>query len=230
MRTRRRAKYTWFPNIGFQGADEEDDFAGFPFSVGVPAVANTLGDANIFELIPDFTADEPTATTDNLSDFIGNEYVLKRVVGKLFASYNTQNAAGFALLGVGLFIARSDATAPQLPVGAGTATERKLNYGVLNNQNIREPWLFRRVWQLTNAGIASQTLLGPASTSGHGSVMDGPHIDAKSARRVRKDERLFVCVQAGNPGAAVGAAGSIDGFMDYRVLGALRKAKSRSAF
>lgn len=230
MRTRRRPKFTWFPNIGFQGADPEDDFNGFPFSVGIPAAANTLGDANIFELIPDFTADEPTATTDNLADFIGNEYVLKRIVGKLFASYNTQNAPAFGILGAGLFVARSDATAPQLPVGARTATERQLNYGVLNNQNIREPWIWRRVWQLTNAGLANQTLLGPASTAGFGSVMDGPHIDAKSARRVRKDERLFVCIQGGNPGAAFGAAGSVDGYMDYRVLGALRKAKSRSAF
>lgn len=227
---KRRTRYTWFPNIGFQGADEENDSAGFPFSHTVSSAAGAIV-TNIFELIPDFSPSEPTATTDNLSDFIGNEYLLKRVVGKLFVGANASVPTGPVnfIFGAGLFVARADEAAPQLPVGAGTPAEANLNYGVLNNQNIREPWLWRRVWKLQNPGIpVPNGLLG---TWAGGSLQDGPHIDAKSARRVRQDERLFMSVSSINfDGLSASASITLDGWCDYRVLGQLRKAKNRSTF
>lgn len=229
MRRRTRTKYTWFPNIGFQGAEAENDLSGFPFTLTVPKEAGT-SNANIFELIPDFTDSQPGSPTDNLVDFVGNEYILKRIVGKCLASVS-QSGAGPAniIFGCGFFVARADETAPQVPVGAGTQTEIKLNYGVLNNQNTREPWIWRRVWKFQNIGFPVAN--GTIGTFGGGSVQDGPHIDARSARRVKQDERLFVCIQAANvDDIDVITDTSIFGYLDYRVLGALRKARGKSAF
>ena len=227
---RRRARYTWFPNIGFQGENPVDDFNGFPFTLTVPTATETLGSVSIFDLIPDFTQEEPTTTDNNLSDFIGNEYILKRIVGKLFASAAESNAAGATdiILGAGFFVARADEIAPQTPIGSSGGTDAILNYGPLNNHTIRHPWIWRRVWKLQNPASPIQT--GLITTMAGGSVMDGPHIDAKSARRVRQDERLFFAIQAGNAGAGASQELTLGGYLDYRVLGALRKAKNRSAF
>lgn len=229
MRTRRRAKYTWFPNIGFQGSDEENDLAGFPFSVGVSATAGTIT-SSVTELIPDFVHSQPSTSGDSLNEFIGNEYVLKRLVGKVFMSVNAQIGGPLTIIvAAGFFVARAEEAAPQLPIGTGTAADINLNYGPLNNQNIREPWLWRRAWQLRNPG--ESTSRGLDGTYSGGSVLDGPHIDAKSARRIRQDERLFFSFAATHLDAFSAAQSTaITGYLDYRVLGALRKAKSRSAF
>lgn len=233
MRRKTRQRYTWFPNLGFQGTNPEDDFNGFPWSLTVPNTSGELSDALLFQLIPDFNPEEPDAS-NNLSDFIGNEYILKRIVGKLFASFGGNGAAApiSIILGVGFFIARTEADNADVPIGAQIdAAHRKLNYGVLNNQNIREPWIWRRTWMLKDRDN-NPSGVGPGldGTYAGGSLQDGPHIDAKSARRVRTDERVFVSIQAGNHGATAAATGQVDGYLDYRLLGALRKAKNRSAF
>jgi len=226
---RRRARYTWFPNIGFQGDNPQDDISGFPFTIAVPTAAESLSLVQIFDLIPDFTQEEPTTTDNNLSDFIGNEYILKRIVGKCFAAVSESNAAGAVdiIFGAGFFVARADEAAPQTPIGS-SGTDGMLNYAPLGNHTIRHPWIWRRVWKLQNP--ASPIQQGVITTMSGGSLQDGPHIDAKSARRVRQDERLFFAIQAGNVGAAAGAELDIGGYLDYRCLGALRKAKNRSAF
>jgi len=227
---KRRTRYTWFPNIGFQGDDEDNDFAGFPFTVQVPNQANTLGVPVITDLIPDFAAEQPTSTDNNLSDFIGNEYILKRIVGKCFIApaESDSTAATDIIVAAGFFIARADEAAPQVPIGSTGGLDIKLNYGPLNNQTTRHPWIWRRAWRLQNP--ASPIQVGYITTGSGGSLQDGPHIDAKSVRRVRLDERLFFAVQAGNFGAAVSNTLDLSGYLDYRCLGALRKAKNRSAF
>jgi len=227
---KRRTRYTWFPNIGFQGEDEADDLSAFKFTATVPAAAETMGSVSIFDLIPDFSPSEPTATTDNLSDFIGNEYILKRIVGKLFCgcSVSDNQAPKRILFGAGFFVARSDENAPQLPIISGSSGNT--NYGPLNNQNIREPWIWRRVWQIQNPSNPIQT--GLLNTCLGGSLQDGPHIDSKVSRRIRQDERLFFAVQGYNADDVSQGANSmtLEGVLDYRILGALRKAKNRSAF
>lgn len=230
MRTRRRAKYTWFPNIGFQGDELRHDFAGFPFSFNCPLATGETGSVAIFDLIPDTPDLEPSTTADNLVDFIGNEYILKRIVGKCFiwGASSAPTGPTDIVVSAGFFVSRFAADAPQLPIGA-TGAAAEIQYAPLNNNCIREPWIWRRTWKIQNPGIPVPT--GILGTFNGGSVSDGPHIDAKSARRIRSDERIFFAVQAGNISAADAASGyQLDGFLDYRILGALRKAKNRSAF
>lgn len=119
----------------------------------------------------------------------------------------------------------------------------------------REPWIWRRSWmlnpfgpspalQVNNAGapqfiIATDTDNGvafPATNTSYGSVLDGPHIDAKTARRIRKHERLWVAMTAAPypEGSTIDpdvfAAVRVTSTIDVRCLGVLRRAKNRSSF
>lgn len=266
MRRRRRRSNTWFPNLGFSPTDQgTSGGSGRPFILPV----NPDGDFNtlIVPLVPDtpvqgqsLDATEP----GNLVRHLGQEYIIERIVGKLFAALEARRNAGndpsvpvSALFGAGIFVARvsdvvtSTGAADQQPIGADDQSDRHQNYGPLALDTIREPWMWRRVWALGNRAFndiaaASQVVLFnganatdprqgfPYSTAHYGSVMDGPHIDCKSNRRVRNDERLFLSVESsifpGNAATPVNNAISIAGYIDYRVLGHLVKAKNVSTF
>lgn len=201
------------------------------------------------------------ATTDPLITIVGNEYFLKRIVGKLHAEVRglcgPNNAGGTArcpavLFGAGFFVARAADSAvgggPNLPIGAASLAEQIEHYSPLSEDTIREPWIWRRVWTLSNfavakttgtAGVGGIAQLGgenfPTSTSNYGSVADGPHIDAKTARRIRQDERLWFVVAAANwPESTLNNDGDLSndlrGYLDFRLLGAMRRARQRSAF
>lgn len=253
---RRRRKYTWLPLIGFQGDTNEDDTAVLPFTVPAVVANNNLSDVIILPIVPDAPNDTPTALSDHLDDFIGNEYFLKRIVGKCAISANTiiqsNDTTAFPkdiVVGVGFFVARADRTGTTTfgnPIGAGSATERKENYGPLTLQNTREPWIWRRTWLLspriasvtTGAQLAQTIAAGPIASGAYpatnydGSVAEGTHIDAKTARRIGNDDRLwFACqTQCVNPTSNVGYNFGADGALDVRLLGALRRSKGRSSF
>lgn len=78
--------------------------------------------------------------------------------------------------------------------------------------------------------------LFPPTTAHYGSIMDGPHIDAKSVRRVGNDERLWFAVSAVNfplvtqSEIVVNQDVQIRGYLDFRVLGRLTRAHNRSNF
>lgn len=233
---RRRTKYTWFPVLGTAvdgGVTGNETLPGFPFTVGSP-ITEGAGDPLITPLIPDREPDVPTTSDENLVDFLGSDYIVKRIVGKIygFASAAAGTSPPIILFAAGIFVARANESNPNEAIGASTAAERVLNYGPLDVSNIREPWMWRRTWVLKNSNSnGAFTGAGLDSTYHAGSVMDGPHIDVKVSRRVRNDERLWMALQAATiliDGASTPA--SVDGFVDYRVLGALRKAKNRSAF
>lgn len=166
------------------------------------------------------------------------------------------------LLGAGFFVARqadnSAGGGSDLPIGAASVVEQVENYSPLSEDTIREPWIWRRTWVLwtgrndaginannggfagvvDNLGATFPAAAGaPRTTMGYGSVMDGPHIDAKSGRRVNGDERLFFAVAArsldgilGGPDPDALLVRGIQGVLDFRVLGWLRKATNRSTF
>jgi len=266
MRRRRRRTNTWFPTLGFQPtAQGTSAGSGRPFILPV----NPDGDFNtlIVPIIPDtpvqagsFDPNEP----GNLVRTIGQEYIIERIVGKLFAALEARRNAGndpsvpvSALFGAGLFVARaadivtSTGAQDQQPVGADDASDRHQNYGPLALDTVREPFMWRRVWALGNRAfndiaLASQVVSFnsanftdprqgfPYSTAHYGSVMDGPHIDCKSSRRIRNDERLFLSLESvifpANTPTPVNNQGNIAGYIDYRVLGRLVKSKNASNF
>lgn len=259
-RTRRRTRYTWLPTLGTAGVEGSDDNAsGREFTLNVLAT----GDSEV--VITPLTFDQPQEGDDlNLANnplgtVLGNEYFLKRIVGKLFATITQQtalngdpSAPSLALFGAGFFIARANDTSQgaDQPIGSASPSERSENYSPLSEDVIREPWIWRRTWLLQNrfqdfeflkarasAQFAAGTNRGqsediPTTTMGYHSVADGPHIDAKTARRIKQDERLFFVVAARQfpIGSVSDSNGSMIGYLDFRLLGALRKARQGSSF
>lgn len=259
IRRKRRKKYTWFPTHGTsipQIAGQQQYIAS-PYGFQLSFDGQVTVGHHIFPLvIPDYPVEETGA--DTLSDILGSEYLVERIVGKFFAtSYaNISDTPTAALVSLGIFVARADGNDPTQPAGGGTAVasveESSRNFNPQDFQTIREPWMFRRSWVLSHYWPIVNTSTGaplqvpsqaqawnrwPATTAGYGSVADGPHIDVKSVRRVRQDERLWGVISAqpvpfpgGSPSIVAGSQYRVEGVFDYRVLGALRKAKNRSNF
>lgn len=240
-RGRRKTKYTWLPPVGTAGpgGDVEDTTNGRDLgSLLVPANGTTS------IVIVDLLQDEPPEETQVVGLPMGvaltSEYFIKRIVGKFFISADqdaTATLKSTLLVGAGIFIARAEDTDSAagnfVPIGALTQTQAVDNYSPLRAEVIREPWIWRRTWVLQNELTTQTPLRGfPRTTTGYGSVADGPHIDAKTARRVGNDDRLWAVVAVRNfPLNSTADAGAvIRAYIDYRVLGAARRARGRSAF
>lgn len=254
-RTRRRG--TWFPTIGTNLATAENVVSGRAFAL-------TLVNHVIITAISPITIDRPqegdelSSSIDSLTDVIGSEYVLQRIVGKVFAerisapdpiTVRDENPA--ILFGAGFFVARANDSAvgggADTPIGSATEAERRDNYSPIENDTIREPWIWRRTWILGTAGQSTLSQAGtgtiitttngtsthyPASTALYGSVWDGPHIDSKVKRKIGNDDRLWFAVSATpfSLDTELNNTLLISGYLDFRIFGSLRKARNRSAF
>lgn len=257
IRRRRKRKYTWFPvqRTTVRTEGEVTETVGIDGSVGVDGTAPAI---QIYPLVPVDAPRENWGTgsdTDisSLNDVIGNEYVVERIVGKFFATTQIANndlsiIAG-AWITLGIFVARADESTPSLPLGGvqSTLIETINSFSPQAVATVREPWMFRRSWYLgarpTRATIDAVAQKVPQSwaafpqtTAGYGSLQDGPHVDVKSVRRVRQDERLYaaVAVERLPLGLDVSADPNLEvvarWHFDYRILGALRRSKNRSNF
>lgn len=246
MRRKRRSQGTWFPTIG-STISGDAILAGRQFSL--TGVLNNIA-TQVLPVtydVPQFNDATPTAA-ESLSELIGNEYIIKRLVGKLHIMHEPFIAEGNEdinvpiLVGAGFFVARAgDPAGP--PGGAdqpiGASVNLRDNYSPLDGDNIREPWMWRRTWvlgtPLTQAADAAATNFGaytfPPSTAGYGSVLDGPHFDVKSQRRVRQEDRLWfgLSVAPFFPGTSVDGQ-VVRGYLDIRIFGQLRKAQAHGAF
>lgn len=250
-RTRRKAKYIWMPQLGTQGTSEDFDNVGFVLPViNFPKEAGEVSDVFITPLIPDEPKETAVTLGDNLGDFTQNEYFLKRIVGKIAYQIQAQSPAlggaipAKVIVAAGFFVARSEAGGVQLPIGAATAADARINYGPLNQTTTREPWIWRRTWYMDMQPEVTGFVLDQTQTTQlpvhnaiidtrqFGSVADGGHIDAKTARRVKSDERLFFALQGANADSADATNGAVigRGWLDVRILGQMRKPRSRGVF
>jgi len=245
---RRKFKGTWFPSASEDAVFDDQQLASFQGTL--EAGAATAGAITVFFPV---TVDEPQetaiGTAQQLNDVLGQEYALRRIVGKIHIWWaSTANGATSgdlysAQIAAGFFIARASSQDAALPEGAtsggssGSDPETFNSYSPLAAQTIREPWIWRRTWILGNPpateGGALQQIQGivPTSTMMYNSVADGPHIDAKTRRRVRQDERLWFALS----GRMVdGGGGSVfqnfNYILDVRMFGALRRARNTGAF
>lgn len=247
---RKRKQYSWFPVLGEEPVDgllPDGDF----LSIQCDELGVTPGDPAPLVVIG-LTWDYPTEveegfdTLPSLADFQGSEYQLERIVGKFFARLNTNaNQTTFqigdtALVAAGFIVLKVDEK-----TGAPLRSTDLNEYSPLISENISDPWIWRRVWVLstqqviqgTDNGSTVATPFGfPMSTAGYGDLESGPHIDARSVRRVRKEERVFLVVQAMQLGdklcpqvplAEGGHSSQIEFLLDYRMLGRLVKASAR---
>lgn len=269
MRRKRRQKLTWFPTIGTANVAEgaQGNSPAREFSIVVPAAGttNTLISPVTFDVPGEDNLLDPEAA-GQLEAALGQEYLIKRIVGKLFLSRTSGagtidelNVAEIPslLVGAGFFVARAGdsdtADTADQPIGTSSLAQVNNNYSPLNEGTIRAPWMWRRTWILGNRAIINQmqviaSLNGggnnlqpgengaqfPDTNALYGSVLDGPHFDIKSARRVRQDERLWFVVSVQNLpiGNATGSGNTsiVHGLLDFRILGALRKAHNKSSF
>lgn len=249
MRRKRRTKYHWLFNTGTTGpgAAPNDFINGRDFGTVTPGTNGSTAMV-IFDLLNDNPSDDETTRLLPMGVYTNNDYFIKRIVGKIFLSTLTSASTAPALLvGFGIFVARAGdedagAGASFRPIGVsaaattfGTDPQAVLNYSPLSLECIREPWIWRRTWILGNPAnvggdIASAAF--PRTNTLYGSIQDGAHIDAKTARRVKDGERLFGVLAARNfpVNTTTDDQNLVRGYLDYRVLGAPRRSRNRSAF
>lgn len=260
MRRRRRQQVTWFPTLGTAGPgpDFTSDFAGRVGTLSV--LSNGLTTTQILPVTFDTPHETENATTaDPMVTLVGNEYLLRRIVGKILLGIDGQSGSETrvftgALITCGWFVARANDSNfnPQgsdLPVGAtGSVTTDAPLYGPQHVDTIREPWMWRRSWILgtpSDPQIVNDIFPAfagfPNNNALYGSVSDGPHFDVKVKRRVSSDDRLWWIVQARqlsdsgnqNPIEAeftTTTTTTLRWVLDYRLLGSLRKAHNRGNF
>lgn len=169
---------------------------------------------------------DPAATMRDVTE--GQEYFLDRVVGKCWAALQTDvggetpEAAVEAIVCFGLAI---------LPVNDNNEQPALLtdDYDPLLSQNVMAPWIWRRTWILAGGGPNIWNY--PSALWQYGSVMDGAHVDAKTKRRIRKEQRLFGIWAVHKITAVATTLGLNFSYgHDFRLHGALRRARNKSTF
>lgn len=237
---KRRFKGTWLPAYGNELTEDIQ-------TIGIHDTAFTVTNddyvkTNLIALLPDKPVEDFDSDTNSLADTIGSEYALRRIVGKFHCAVSTSTGTPLQTVvkvGLGFFVSTCNPNEPLLPIGVAGQVFSPLTdeagfeqYSPLALSTIRQPWIWRRTWALQQT--SGSNLQGfPPSTSYYGSVLDGPHIDAKTRRRVRQDERLFAALSISyfqpEVDEADGALGvSYD--LDLRFFGALRRARAKGAF
>jgi len=256
---RRKKKYSWLPTYGLGiSRSGQDAIVANPIRLAL-SVGPGVDIATAFQPLVINDLPVETYTGESLSDAIGGDYVVKRIVGSVFATSWLEGTIGGEFPGatinaMGIFVARADGEDPTGPIGSTAADELWNNYNPLNQACIREPWMFRRLWVLghrtavvTATGGASNKFgvqderqavaEFPVTTAGYSGLHTGPFFDVKVARRIRNDERLWVVWAAAPYPLGYGGASPTGAWtfrtqatIDYRILGALRKARNRSNF
>lgn len=207
LRRRRKPRVVWLPpastlRIGADPAAIGTQNGGFQFVLD-PMGPTATGD--IFTTVTDVVGDLQTAdfqqanlATTSLADIYSSGYRLRRLVGKIFLgmgqSASGVDSVGTVLVTIGFIILRAAANGDPLDVA------NPLNYSPAAIQNWSDPWIWRRSWQLSNFNAALGKGGGFAFpetnvTSGP-SGLDGPHVDAKTARVIGLEERLFMVTSA----------------------------------
>lgn len=254
-RRRRRNQGTWLPVLGTVPADSDcDKLSHFTMQLEVPQTGPC---GSIFGILPVVfdTPQEPDAlaNTDALTDLVGNEYFLKRIVGKLHLgikeqSDTAQHAISFPyyyIATAGFFVARAQdesiAGGSSLPIGGLLYNQ----YAPQIREVIREPWIWRRSWVLGSAvkdaelrasfGTNFATSQGwPQNNSTYGSIQDGPHVDQKTKRRVRQDERLWFTIQVRSASdwttTGINSTATLEVVGDFRYFASMRRAKNSGNF
>lgn len=226
MRRTRKPAVVWLPNDGGNTVGAGANVFK-QFQLDIPG-GSALGVTGIIPLTVDFPA--ALGVQDTLSDYEGSGYRLRRIVGKCFctAEQDQEPPAGSpsgVIVTAGFIVLRVDPNGTPLAGIAGF-----LNYSPQILDSERDPWIWRRSWILSNGGLSGTggptgfNAEFPFTNTEYGSVADGPHIDAKTARAIKDEERLFF-VAAGL--ALDGAQGTDLGvriILDYRLLASMYKA------
>lgn len=218
---RRKPGVAWLPHVAH---DSQNPQIGYWYAnIAVSATANTIT-TSVFALVPDYPAEAVRAAgaLPTLSDFEASGFKLRRIVGKIFCGMeNNQPATGTrtiaALVGAGFIVLKCEES-----TGAPLVTTAN-HYSPLDNDSTRDPWIWRRTWLLQNdfSGFdpnIQSTWQFPRTNCDYGSAVDGPHIDARTARRIGAEERLFFVISTQNISGTADDSGGVKMLLDYRIL------------
>lgn len=218
------------------------------FSGVIETDGGALGPTDLYvtPIVPDasFFTDAASEQGLSLRDLTeGQDWLLKRIVGKIVvnvpAVVRTIDQAPYIFtVGAGFFVGRADDNNPNVP------DTNNAEIDPLGSQNIRQPWIWRRTWVLRNSsqpvptlGFPETWLPGSNVSSGFTAAEDGPNIDSKIARRIRREERLWFVVNAygkdklsDDTAGGYAATGICEFSLDYRVLGQMRRSTNKSTF
>lgn len=237
MRRKRQNRGTWIPLLGHNEIIGGDSYLYSDFRFGTPAVPDNGGQGSVsttaIALTPDFTLSQQAGLSTQLRDVVeGQAWTLQRIVGKIHATINVGVVGNWAgvIFTAGFLVARAeDQNQSQIELSQVEHDPQELN-------NAMNPWIWRRSWILGNPGnVGTVASRFPTTTAGYGSVADGPHIDSKSKRFIGREHRLwFVGSARGwSPDTIepldAGAIG-VDGILDVRIYGGLRRQKNVSSF
>jgi len=251
-RKRRKVRGIWLPNVG-QPDWAPGQPTGIQPSYIDSSLTVTLGNGRTptaeFPLFQDGNSQQglqspavQDVATRGLNDVIEWGYRLRRIVGTVSCScataVNDQTAVPPELLGLtvtaGIIVRKQEAL--------GTGGSLASLAGDINTQdieNVRDPWIWRRSWRILNGqlgqvagtdpdgvddranAILAQLQYSPAD---YGDIRSGPHVDAKTARVVGPEERVFldvswrlIPVDNGQP-----TDWAVNVFFDYRGFATLR--------
>jgi len=237
-RTRRKEAVFWLPPNG-----PGTDVSPFPLGTGWGGTIQVSGTQSVTRVgigVP-FQDNKFTGLVSGI-DFPGNlalqenqDYLLKRIVGKVWCWYIPSNSGGNSPetieVTAGFFVARQDPL-QGIPIGytglQTTQDNESYNPGALATQC--EPWIWRRSWLLSGVqGTSYNNLRFPGSNAGYGSVMDGPHVDARTKRRVSSDDRVFFAIGVTTVLSGINLNGAMQYWVDVRGLGSMRRPHNRGS-
>lgn len=121
-------------------------------------------------------------------------YSLQRVVGGIWVAVQQQdldqgNGAPYDILcTAGIMVRRVDDAGSPIQIGGPQLYDA-----------YTDPWLWRRSWMLTNQPQAVGSggyYPFPSNNGAYGSVREGTHVDQKTRRTVKLEERVFMSLQA----------------------------------
>lgn len=226
VRFRRKSRVTWLPSINTNVVSAAGTQSHFYFDNGTISNLNYERSSQMYTLIPDYPASAIRASAPNipsLGDWEGSAYLLRRIVGKAVISVNNtpppdpqaQTYPALAAITLCFMICRVDeATGAPLRAADGYSPQ------ALNN--VQDPFIWRRTWVLQNDFASSAALAGryqyPRCNADYGSIQDGPHIDAKTRRRVADEERVIAILSSTNLSGDSTLAGGYDILLDLRLL------------
>lgn len=228
---RRRNRGTWLPLDATFYGEETLGRTFFNTTLELPSNTASEGERLAIRATPiafDVTTDTNSLGAVNMRDVTeGQEYFLDRVVGKMWASMLQEEGENdlTALVCMAMAIlpvSDQNPTVPELPND---------DMDPLLAQNAMAPWIWRRTWVLSNNAAANTGFFYPNNTGAYGSVMDGGHTDAKTKRRIRKEQRLFHVTSVYTTSVVNTATTMyLDIGFDLRLHGAMRKARNTSTF
>lgn len=231
---KRKPKVVWLPldldnRLGTApvAATSEGDSGTFILALTGNALGITPA-VTVFPLVKD-TGPSTAGIDTSLADIASSGYRLRRVVGKaafLVSQGVATDVADPTLFQVtmGIIVLRTqdpNAAAPLLGL-----TDPRYSPQALRSAS--DPWIWRRSWLLSDiAGATALTrgIFAPRSNLEYGcGSYDGPHIDAKTARIIGPEERLFgvISIEGADGAAQAPNPGLILCVGEVRVLASLR--------